>query len=513
MSDNSTQEEQVTEESVEETAEAPTPEAPASEAPASETATLESAVDEAVIPPAPDAEKPASAAAPVPKPSPRPMPSPAQMAGRKAAVRPAAAPAQPEGASEAAMAFGRVGEDGTVFVKTAEGERAVGSYPGSTQHDALTYFARKYDDLDAAAVLLTQRLKQTDLSAHEARDALKTLREHIGEANVVGDIDGLQLRVTAIEAQIATRADSEAKERAAAKVVAVKAREKTVKGAEKLAGSDPAKVQWKSASARMRELFDQWKAQQHAGPRLDKATEDELWHRFSEARSAFDKSRRAWFNQLDEEQEVARRTKEKLVAQAEALATSKEWGSVAGEFKRLMEQWRRAGRAQRSSDDALWERFKAAQDQFFNAKDEVVAAERVEFEANLVVKEALLTEAEALLPIKDLGQAKRALRSIQDRWDAAGKVPRSDMTRVEGRLRKVEETVRDGEDHKWTRSNPELNARAQSMVEQLERAVAGLEADLANAQAKGDAEAISAAEQSLSARQEWLASARTGLSL
>ncbi|MGC1207276.1 MAG: DUF349 domain-containing protein, partial [Ornithinimicrobium sp.] len=153
-----------------------------------------------------------------------------------------------------------------------------------------------------------------------------------------------------------------------------------------------------------------------------------------------------------------------------------------------------------------------AQDQFFAAKDEVVAAERVEFEANLVVKEKLLTEAEGLLPVKDLESAKRSLRSIQDRWDAAGKVPRSDMQRIEGRLRKVEQAVRDGEDQRWKRSNPELNARAQSMVEQLERAVAGLEADLEKAQAKNDPAAVSKAEQALSARRAWLDSARAGLS-
>ncbi|MGC1209512.1 MAG: DUF349 domain-containing protein, partial [Ornithinimicrobium sp.] len=340
------------------------------------------------VPQAPAEEEPVIAPAP---PRPKPMaPSPAQFAGRKAAVRPAATAAVSEGASAEAMAFGRVAEDGTVFVTTPEGERAVGSYPGSTEHEALTYFARKYDDLVAAAVLLAQRLEQTDLSAHEARDALKTLREHIGEANVVGDLAGLETRVTDIEAQIVKQGEAEAKVRAEAKVAAAKVRTKTVKSAEKLAASDPAKVQWKSASARMRELFDQWKAQQQAGPRLDKAVEDELWHRFSEARSSFDKTRRAWFVQLDEEQEGAKREKEKLVAQAEKLATNKDWGPTATEFKHLMEQWRRAGRAQRSSDDALWERFKAAQDQFFAAKDEVVAAERVEFEANLVVKEKLL---------------------------------------------------------------------------------------------------------------------------
>jgi polyhydroxyalkanoate synthesis regulator phasin len=261
----------------------------------------------------------------------------------------------------------------------------------------------------------------------------------------------------------------------------------------------------------MRELFDQWKAQQQAGPRLDKPVEDELWRRFTHARTDFDKTRRAWFAQLEQEQDAARREKERLVAQAEALSTSKDWAAGAGEFKRLMEAWRRAGRAQRATDDALWERFRTAQDQFFNAKDEVVAAERVQFEANLAVKEKLLSEAEALLPITDLATAKRHLRSVQDRWDEAGKVPRSDMQRVEGRLKKVEQAVRDAEDRRWKRSNPEVSARAQSMVQQLEKAVADLEAELATARSRGDDAGVAAAEQALAARQEWLASARAGL--
>ena len=63
-----------------------------------------------------------------------------------------------------------------------------------------------------------------------------------------------------------------------------------------------------------------------------------------------------------------------IVVEAEALSTSKDWGPTAGAFKRLMQDWKRAGRASRADDDALWKRFKAAQDAFFNAKDEVVAA-------------------------------------------------------------------------------------------------------------------------------------------
>jgi hypothetical protein len=453
--------------------------------------------------PVPQDRRPAT-----PKP---PPPSPAQLAGRKASVRPAV-PASPQGPDPESLKFGRVDSDGTVLVRTADGERAVGSYPGSSESEALAYFARKYDELAAAAALLTQRLEQTDLTAHEAREALKTLRAHIGDANVVGDLELLDQRVQQIESEIARRADTESQRRAEAKLLASTAREKVVREAEKIAGKDPAKVQWKSSSARMRELFEEWKSQQQAGPRLDKPVEEELWRRFTHARSEFDKTRRSWFSRLEEEQESARREKERLVAQAEALSASKDWAAGAREFKRLMEAWRRAGRAQRATDDALWTRFKTAQDTFFAAKDEVVAAERVEFEANLAVKEKLLDEAEALLPVTDVGAAKRALRSIEDRWDEAGKVPRSEMQRVEGRLKKVEQAVRDAEQRRWTRSNPEVNARAQSMVEQLERAVADLEQDLAAARERGDEAGVAVAEQALSTRRAWLTSARAGLS-
>ncbi|WP_372588293.1 DUF349 domain-containing protein [Acidovorax sp. BLS4] len=61
---------------------------------------------------------------------------------------------------------------------------------------------------------------------------------------------------------------------------------------------------------------------------------------------------------------------------------------------------------------------------FFTARDEANAALDAEFAANAMVKEQLIAEAEALLPVTDLAAAKAAFRDIADRWDAAGKVPR-----------------------------------------------------------------------------------------
>lgn len=438
-------------------------------------------------------------------------PSPAALAGRRATVQPVAPQTPKNSDVEAWAAFGRVAEDGTVFVKTGEDEREVGSYPGSTSAEALTYFARKFDELHSAAQLLDQRVDQSDLTAQTARESLTKLREQIGDANVVGDLAALDTLLGSIEEKIAAKAAAESQQRAEAKEKAAREREALVAEAEVLAAKDPRKVQWKQDSARVRTLLDDWKSHQRSGPRLDKEVENDLWQRFSAARNTFDRNRKAWFAQLDEEHEEAKRQKSKLVAEAEALAGSKDWGPTAGAFKRLMQQWRQAGRASRADDDALWERFKAAQDRFFEAKDEVTAAENAEFEANLEVKEALLVEAEGLLPIKDLEDTKRALRGIQDRWDAAGKVPREAISRVEGRLRKVEQAVRDQEEARWNRGNPEVAARAQSMVDQLESAVAGLEKDLAKATASGDQRRIEQAEQALEARRAWLESARSGL--
>ena len=261
----------------------------------------------------------------------------------------------------------------------------------------------------------------------------------------------------------------------------------------------------------MRGLLDDWKSHQRSGAKLDKATESALWTRFSHARNTFDKARRAWFADLESTRADAKSTKEALVKEAEALSSSTDWAATARAYKQLMDRWRQAGRAARADDDALWERFRAAQDAFFTAKDQVAAAEDEEFRGNLVVKEELLAEAEAILPVTDLEAAKAALRSVQDRWEQAGKVPRGDLERVEKRMRRVESAVREAEEAKWQKTNPEVAARARSMVDQLEASVAALQAEVDEAEAKGDAKKAADARGRLEAQQVWLDQARAGL--
>jgi hypothetical protein len=130
---------------------------------------------------------------------------------------------------------------------------------------------------------------------------------------------------------------------------------------------------------------------------------------------------------------------------------------------------------------------------------------------NLAAKEALLAEAEALLPATDMGAAKAALRGIEERWEAAGPVPRADLERVEGRLRRVSESIRKAEDTRWKRTNPEGLARAQTAVDQLVSGLAKLEAELARARERGDAKAAETVQESIEARRAWLAGAENVL--
>ena len=444
--------------------------------------------------------EPEAAATPVPTPATIRVPSPAALAARlhgNAAAKP----------SE----HGRVDESGTVFVRTADGEREVGSYPGASPAEALGYFTRKYDELLASADLLLQRVTHTDLAGREGAEGLAKLREQSTDAHVVGDLAALDARVAQIAAAVEAKKASEGAERSAAREAGRVKRDQLVSEAEKIARQPEAKIQWKTSGTRMRELLDEWKSLQRTGPKLDRASETALWQRFSAARNVFDKARRVHFAQLEDTQSEARSAKEKLVKEAEALAASKDWAPTATAFKRLMDRWREAGRASRTDDDALWARFKTAQDSFFNAKDKLVAAENEEFKANLVIKEALLAEAEALLPVTNVEAAKATLRVIAEKWERAGKVPRADMERVEKAIRRVEQAVRDHDEKRWASSNPEAAARAQSLVDQLETAVQGLREDLEKAELSGNAKKVAEARSALEAREQWLAQARAGV--
>ena len=397
--------------------------------------------------------------------------------------------------------WGHVDETGTVFVREATGERAVGQYPDGTPEEALAYFTRKYHELAGQVTLLEQRVKN-GAPASDVAKAIKALKESISTANAVGDLAALHTRVEALGGSVSKLTEKQSEEAKAALAEAITVRTALVVEAETLAAADPAKAQWKQVTAQMDDIFARWKAHQTDGPRLPKNEANELWKRFRAARSTIDTHRRAFFAELDSAHKKARADKQALVDQAEALVAQGADGIPT--YRRLLDQWKAAGRAGKKFDDALWAKFKQAGDVLYSAKSEIDAQDNVEFTANWELKKALLEEAEPLLTATDRAQAKKALFSIQKRWDEIGKVPRDKIKVAEERLRKVETAVRKLDEDHWNKSNPERQERSEGFLGQLNDAIQKLEAELAEAQATKDAKKIAAAQDALDARKAWL---------
>lgn len=399
--------------------------------------------------------------------------------------------------------WGRVDETGTVYVRTADGEREVGSWQAGSPDEALAYFERKYEGLVVEIGLLERRVKTTDLAPKDALTAIEHLRASVTEAHAVGDLAALATRLDALVGLVEARREERKAEKAKATDEAKVAKEELVAEAEGLAESE----QWRTAGERLRALVDIWKAL----PRLDRKADDELWHRFSHARSVFSKRRKAHFASLDSQREEARRAKEKLVAEALALAASTDWGPTAARYRELMTEWKAAGRAQRESEDDLWNRFRGAQDQFFQARTEVFNERDSQERENLALKEELAIEAEKILPVTDLKTARAAFRAINERWEAIGHVPRDARPRIEARMHAVERSIQDTEENEWRRTNPEARARAAGLTGQLQAAVDKLRSQAEAARAAGNASKADKLTRELEGRQALLDQALKGL--
>lgn len=406
--------------------------------------------------------------------------------------------------------FGRVGEDGTVFVKTPEGERAVGSYPGKSAEEALAYFVRKFEFLASEVALLAARIKSGAMVPSDAHVAVSKLREQVSQLNGVGDLATLAKSVDQIPALIEGHKEAyEAKKAAENAVKEVKrqesiaVKEKLVIEAESLALSES----WKSTGDRLKILLDEWKA----APRLDKKTDADLWKRFSSARNKFDKRRRTHFAQLENQSAQVLQSKSAIIEEAKKLADSKDWLATANRFKELMDAWKAAGRGKKNVDARLWEEFKTAQDAFFAAKKADLEKRQGTMAQNLAKREELIVQFESLLPAKDVKAAKNKFHDLHEKWDRIGMTERSKRSALEARLEKVQIEIDSLHQEVARRSDPTAIAHANTVVQGLLDAIANYEKQASKAEAAGQVQKAQVAREAAAARKVWLEEAEKGL--
>jgi hypothetical protein len=390
-------------------------------------------------------------------------------------------------------AYGRVDADGTVWVKTAAGERAVGSWQAGTPEEGLAHFVRRYTDLVTEVDLIEARLKSGAADAGQALASVKRLRGGLDEAHVVGDIDGLGERLDRLTVLADEKAGEAKVARDAARAEAVVRKTSLIEEAEKLAADS---TSWKASGDRLKEIIDEWKTIRG----VDKKTDGELWKRLSVARDSFARRRGGHFATLDAARKQAVSAKDVLVAEAESLTESTDWAPTAARLKELMTEWKAAPRASKEVEEKLWDRFRAAQDGFFTRRSEVFTARDAEQKEALAKRHELLAKAEALDIEADPKAAQAALRDIIGQWHDTGRVPRDAIAGLDRRLRAVEDRLREAADIAWRRTEPSANPLLTQMREQVAEAQARLE----RAQAAGDAKRVKDAEQALAGKKRFL---------
>jgi hypothetical protein len=410
-------------------------------------------------------------------------------------AEPPKAPAPVPVASTDPSRWGRVDAEGKVYVTTADGEREVGSWQAGEPQEGLAHYARRFDDIRTEVELLEARIVSGAGDPKQSLTSAKHIKESLVAAAVVGDIAALEARIEYVLAHARQAIEAAKQAREAARAGSIARKQELAEEAEAIAGES---TQWKAAGDRLRTILDEWKTIRG----VDRKTDEQLWRRFSKARDTFNRRRGSHFADLDRQRSTAKARKQELVDEAELLSESDDWGVTAGRYKTLMTEWKAAGRAPKDSDDALWQRFRAAQDKFFARRSSAFNDRDAEFGDNAKAKEELLAEAERI-NTSDLDSARTHLHRIQERWEAIGKVPRERVRELEGRMRTIEEKVRQAADQQWRRTDPEAQARAAQFRERVEE----FETKAAKARAAGDNRRAEQAEAQAAQWREWLAAA------
>jgi hypothetical protein len=390
--------------------------------------------------------------------------------------------------------WGRIDADGTVYVRTAGGEREVGSWQAGDAEAGLAYYERRYEDLATEVSLLERRFTSGAGDASATRTQAAALRDALPTAAAVGDLASLAFRLETLLAGVEQKAAADTAARQQAKADAVAAKQALVLEAEQIGESS---TSWKSAGDRLRAIVEEWKAIKG----VDRRTDEALWKRFSAARDAFGKRRGSHFAQLDAERGSAKSIKEGLVKRAEELSQSSDWKQTASDLRDLMTEWKAAPRGARDVDDALWVRFRAAQDTFFQRRSGVFAERDAEQVGNQRLKEAIIGEAQAI-DITNPRAAQSVIRELQARFDEVGHVPRDAMRRLDDQMRAAEQRVRDAVDAEWRRGSADSNPFLAQLRERLVEA----EAKLERAQKSGDPARIAKAQADVDQRRSLLPS-------
>lgn len=195
---------------------------------------------------------------------------------------------------------------------------------------------------------------------------------------------------------------------------------------------------WDEATARIIALQNEWKTLGFASRKVNNA----LFARFRQRCDEFFTAKAAYFKSVKEEYASNLAKKTALVERAEALKDSTDWRTTTDEMVEMQKQWKEIGAVPKRHSDAIWKRFLAACDYFFDKKKEATSGQRTAEQANLKAKREIIEELKTITEETPDNEAASKLRELQDRWQQVGHVPFRDKDKVNGAYRELTSALR-----------------------------------------------------------------------
>lgn len=179
------------------------------------------------------------------------------------------------------------------------------------------------------------------------------------------------------------------------------------------------------AGRKLQILHNEWR---ETGP-VAKELREEIWTEFKDASTVVNKRHQEFFDTRREKEQENEAAKTKLCEEAEAVNVEEikgfsAWDKATEDIKALQAQWKELGPASRKVNNALFARFRAACDKFFEAKAEYYKTIKTEHKENLAKKEALCVQAEEMLARIDEPGSREKIQALQAEWRTVGPVER-----------------------------------------------------------------------------------------
>ncbi len=218
---------------------------------------------------------------------------------------------------------------------------------------------------------------------------------------------------------------------------------------------------WDDMTKQIIEAQEEWRKLGFASKKMNNA----LFNRFRATCDTFFALKGAYYKNIKDELAANLAKKTALVEKAEALKDSTDWKKTTDTLVELQKEWKTIGTVAKKHSDAIWKRFQAACDAFFENKKKLTSSTRLTEHANLQAKRDLIKELDTITEETPKAEAMALINDLRERWKSIGHVPFREKDRVYDAFRAKIDEVREKFD---LRESRDRQARFESNLAALE---------------------------------------------